>query len=634
MGYPPTPRQMMGAAHGSIYFPWLCSSVAGVPWLVEQIEEKPELLRGSTADFVSFAAALAQKHAEKTSTMPDPFWSAHAEGRHKFMSGGIICKQHAPLSPTTPYFQAIPTFASRARGQLKAARGDDFIGVIACLGGGVSTPCYCRTHASDPCTGAFMAVLQHTELAEHVDHVAEILAPVVYRALQVIPRKSPDPPTGREARTKHRDMVPAELSPAQCLLVAAAAGDFGPKLFPRCIPEHAVLVDGLERVIAKLLPAGHRGTEKPTEVTETEMRGIMAAFDRCPLQIDNQTSKVRCAAGYNYMDKGRGFLLWGYVTNRLICTHLSPGMFTVAGALQQCSSKGAEVKDALQYFGLTSAASFNTMQEHLRQATSSRAARLAQAKGEPADHGGPAWQIYWPCVLIHCCEVKQTLNALGRDSVEHAIFNRSADKKMLQQLLQGHSGHAHPFMLVLVKHAMNSHQRLSRKTPRAHTNYTEKSAKRQKRTDHRRTTVTKHKPASGIPLPAAPQAGHGCDSQAEATELPRHMRCQCSGMCAVGSPMCLARQRWSQPGHTGGKCPNPAVIVSPDALRHYCTSCLCRAQGCSHPRRRGLFCGRHHKDHTKPNDAFLGWQPFTGAPQWGVQTQPVPPEKNTAGKSW
>ena len=117
-----------------------------------------------------------------------------------------------------------------------------------------------------------MAVLQHTELAEHVDHVAEILAPVVYRALQVIPRGSPDPPMGREARTKHRDMVPAELSLAQRLLVAAAAGDFGSKLFPRCIPEHAALVDGLERVIAKLLPADHRGTEKPTEGTETEMR--------------------------------------------------------------------------------------------------------------------------------------------------------------------------------------------------------------------------------------------------------------------------------------------------------------------------------------------------------------------------
>ena len=167
-----------------------------------------------------------------------------------------------PRSPTAPYFQAIPTYASQARGQLKAARGDDFIGV-ACLGGGVSTPCYSRTHASNPSTGAFMAILQHTELAEHVDHVAEILAPVVYRALQGIPRRSPDPPTGREARTKHRDMVPAELSPAQCLLVAAAAGDFGPKLFLRCIPEHAALVDGLERAIAKLLPADHTGTEKP-----------------------------------------------------------------------------------------------------------------------------------------------------------------------------------------------------------------------------------------------------------------------------------------------------------------------------------------------------------------------------------
>ena len=89
------------------------------------------------------------------------------------------------------------------------------------------------------------------------------------------------------------------------------------------------------------------------------------------------------------MDKGRAFLLWGYATGRLICNDLSPGMFNIIGAMQQCNKKGTEVKEALQFFGLTSADAFNTLQGHMREAASYAVGRLVQAMQErPAAPGG------------------------------------------------------------------------------------------------------------------------------------------------------------------------------------------------------------------------------------------------------
>ena len=77
--------------HYYLYYHVHCSptiSVTGVRWLAEQLLEAPELLIGSTAEFASFAATLVQKHARKTASIGDTFWSAHREGRHKFLSGG------------------------------------------------------------------------------------------------------------------------------------------------------------------------------------------------------------------------------------------------------------------------------------------------------------------------------------------------------------------------------------------------------------------------------------------------------------------------------------------------------------------------------------------------------------------
>ena len=85
------PRTLQGFTN----CPRLCSSVAGVPWLAEQLLEAPALLIGSSAEFVRLAATLAQKHVEKTASMEDEFWSAHKEGRHKFLSGGASCSRNA-----------------------------------------------------------------------------------------------------------------------------------------------------------------------------------------------------------------------------------------------------------------------------------------------------------------------------------------------------------------------------------------------------------------------------------------------------------------------------------------------------------------------------------------------------------
>ena len=77
---------------------------------------------GSFAAFASFAATLAQKHAQKTASMGDTFWSAHKQGRHKFLSGGALCSINA--SRFTPGYMdcqpstgAAPSWGSRVCGR-------------------------------------------------------------------------------------------------------------------------------------------------------------------------------------------------------------------------------------------------------------------------------------------------------------------------------------------------------------------------------------------------------------------------------------------------------------------------------------------------------------------------------------
>ena len=519
--------------------------------------------------------------------------------------------------------------------------------------------------------GAFMGVLADKALAELVDNVSEILAPVVWKALQSAPQPEPHTgwPTTVLPTTARKYKVPAELTHSgQRVLLMTAAGGFGPKLFPRCIPEHAAMVNGMERIINKLVPADHRGMDRPGQLTETEMCGILGAFDRMPLCVDEATGQVRSAAKYNLMDKGRGFLLWGYATQRLVCSDLSPAMFATISGMQQKNNKGKEVKEALGFFGASTASAFNALQGHVREAASHAARRMVTAMGaRPAVPGGPAqalpggaaaWQIHWPTLFVHCCEVKQALNMLGRADMEVAVQHRVASLRMLRHCFVEYSGHD-PFMVVLVRHAMTAPARLSGKQP---CKAFDKPAKRRKIS---KPTASSHQPATGgsstntsstqTPPPSSQEeaspGGEGAtsdsggrvprtpvDAQSEespgsraavAQHLSDHgrpveesmpagqpplppppsgrVRCQCSGMCAVGSPMCPARMRWSRPGRPAKGCTNYAVSRDPHARRHYCLSCLCRAPGCPNPRRRGLYCGTHAVDHEAPPDVFLGW---------------------------
>ena len=94
-----------------------------MPWLTEQLLEEPELLIGSSAEFACFAATLVKKHAQKTASMGNEFWSAHGEGRHKFLSGGALCSINATDSPQDTWT------ASRARGQPQVG-GPGFAGYL------------------------------------------------------------------------------------------------------------------------------------------------------------------------------------------------------------------------------------------------------------------------------------------------------------------------------------------------------------------------------------------------------------------------------------------------------------------------------------------------------------------------
>ena len=516
-------------------------------------------------------------------------------------------------------------------------------------------------HAMSICscvyTGAFMAVLANQALAELVDNVSEILAPVVFKALRSAPQ--PEPHTGWPT-TACEYQVPAELAHSgQRVLLMAAAGGFGPKLFPRCIPEHAAMVDGMERIIDKLVPADHRGIDRPGQLTETEMCGILGAFDRMPLSLDRATGQVRSASSYNVMDKGRGFLLWGYATQRIVCHDLSPAMFATISGKQQKNNKGKEVQEALQFFGVSTADAFNALQARVREAAAPAASRLVTAMGtRPTAHRGPtqalpggaaAWQIHWPTLFVHCCEVKQALNMLGRADMEVAVRHRSASMRLLQHCFTGYSG-PDPFMVVLVRHAMTYRKRLSWKQPcRVYGN---KAAKRQKTSKPtappaaaaadrsqggNTSTSSMQTPLSSSQHGTSEGATSDCggsvprtqvdtqseespDSRAAAPQqltdelplppLPLPLHCQCSGMCAVGSPMCPARCRWSRRGTRIIRgCPNPVVCRDPQAKRHYCLSCLCRRDGCCNPRRRGLYCGTHTESgDAVGKDVFLGWE--------------------------
>ena len=76
--------------------------------------------------------------------------------------------------------------------------------------------------------------------------------------------------------------------------------------------------------------------------------------------------------------------------------------------------------------------------------------------------GEAAWQIHWPTLFLHCCEVKQALNMLGRAEMEVVVQHQVASVQLLRRCFTEYSGHE-AFMVILVRHAMIARPRLKGK---------------------------------------------------------------------------------------------------------------------------------------------------------------------------
>ena len=74
-------------------------------------------------------------------------------------------------------------------------------------------------------------------------------------------------------------------------------------------------------------------------------------------------STLSSAASYNVQNKGVAFLQWGFASGRLKESPLSEGVFNTMVNMQQQGMDKNEVKDAMQFFGLVSAADFETMRQ-------------------------------------------------------------------------------------------------------------------------------------------------------------------------------------------------------------------------------------------------------------------------------
>ena len=135
-------------------------------------------------------------------------------------------------------------------------------------------------------------------------------------------------------------------------------------------------------------------------------------------------------------------------------------MFSVISDQQAINkSTSSEVRDSLQYFGMASLENFLAMQSHLEQAALQARGRYAVALSRPTIHGGspddaqwskthgptdhggrpddPMWHVYWPCVLVHCCEAKQTLNTLGIEQAHEILSVHCVPGGYLRDLLLG-----------------------------------------------------------------------------------------------------------------------------------------------------------------------------------------------------
>ena len=355
------------------------------------------------------------------------------------------------------------------------------------------------------------------------------------------------------------------------------------------------------------------------------------------------------AQPYDAQNKGVALLQWGYASGRLKLKPLNEGIFNTILSMQKQSKANDEVQDAMQFFGLASAADFETM----RCTVSQVMPELVTEHGTWAARVGPlhGCQMTWPSLFVHVYEAKQLLIKFGQQLCIELLATRwYVPMKVLKAVVgpdpqEGESSQlcccirlAQLQMDCVRRYKSKMRKRFTTKaagTKRgpAMAPETPSSKARKKKLSSEVESPQPSKKANSpqpavLPMPAGEETGHGSSantpssptssssspgqstlaSPAASVALP----CDCSGNCAGGKPCCPSRRRWSTT-RKQGRCPNPAEKIDEDAVRHFCRACRCVAPGCSWPRRRGPFCGRHNDDFSDTaklmltNDEPLGW---------------------------
>ena len=326
---------------------------------------------------------------------------------------------------------------------------------------------------------------------------------------------------------------------------------------------------------------------------------------------------------------------------------LNEGMFNTIVSMQKQGKANNEVQDAMQFFGMASAADFEIM----RQTVSQVMPEMVTEHGTWGAQLGPlhGCPMTWPSLFVHACEAKQLLNRFGQQLCRALLATRwympmEALKAVVDQDQQpeGESSQL-CFCVRLVQRQMAVERRYKIKMPPRLTTKNAAGTKRRPATAPDDTPNSKSSKVDGpqpsnkadspqhraiLPMPSGEEGtshspfgntppftgftstGSSTDQSALANHAaPPALPCDCSGNCAGGKPCCPSRRRWST-AKRNGRCPNPAEKIDNDAVRHFCKACRCQAEGCSWPRRRGFFCAKHAEQQTDTAVAHgqpVGW---------------------------
>ena len=133
-------------------------------------------------------------------------------------------------------------------------------------------------------------------------------------------------------------------------------------------------------------------------------------------------STVSSAQGYNAQNKGATFMQWGFASGRLKMKPLNEGVFNTIVSMQKQGKANNEVQDAMQFFGMASAADFEIM----RQTVSQVMPEMVTEHGTWGAQLGPihGCPMTWPSLFVHACEAKQLLNKFGQQLCSELLATR------------------------------------------------------------------------------------------------------------------------------------------------------------------------------------------------------------------